>query len=186
MDFPTLHTARLTLREITLDDAPALLDILGDADAMRWYGTDPLSTLQQARQLVDKFAGWRELPAPGTRWGLALREGGPLIGSIGLFKWNPGWRSCALGYELARGGHGQGLMTEALRAALAWGFEQMALNRIEAQVHPDNLASLKLLERLDFKMEGRARQAGYWLGRHQDLINLSLLREESPLAGAER
>ncbi|MCP6726359.1 GNAT family N-acetyltransferase, partial [Klebsiella pneumoniae] len=77
-------------------------------------------------------------------------EGGPLIGSIGLFKWNPGWRCCTLGYELARGRQGQGLMSEALRAALAWGFEHMELNRIEAQVHPDNQASLKLLERLDF------------------------------------
>ncbi|MCD4506165.1 GNAT family N-acetyltransferase [Chromobacterium piscinae] len=184
MDFPTLHTPRLTLREITLDDAPALLGIHGDADAMRWFGTDPLTTLEQARQMVEKFAGWRNLPAPGVRWGLAPREGGPLIGSIGLFKWNPGWRCCTLGYELARGRQGQGLMSEALRAALAWGFEHMELNRIEAQVHPDNQASLKLLERLDFKTEGRARQAGFWLGRYQDLINLSLLREESALAVA--
>ncbi|WP_225548540.1 GNAT family N-acetyltransferase [Chromobacterium violaceum] len=184
MDFPTLHTPRLALREITLDDAPALLGIHGDADAMRWYGTDPLATLAQARQMVEKFAGWRNLPAPGVRWGLALREGGPLIGSIGLFKWNPGWRCCTLGYELARGLQGQGLMSEALRATLAWGFTHMELNRIEAQVHPDNLASLKLLERLDFKTEGRARQAGFWLGRYQDLINLSLLREESALAAA--
>ncbi|ERE02565.1 GNAT family N-acetyltransferase [Pseudogulbenkiania ferrooxidans] len=184
MDFPTLHTPRLTLREITLDDAPALLGIHGDADAMRWFGTDPLATLEQARQMVEKFAGWRNLPAPGVRWGLAPREGGPLIGSIGLFKWNPGWRCCTLGYELARGQQGQGLMSEALRAALAWGFVHMELNRIEAQVHPNNLASLKLLERLDFKVEGRARQAGFWLGRYQDLINLSLLREESALAAA--
>lgn len=184
MDFPTLHTPRLTLREITLDDAPALLGIHGDADAMRWFGTDPLATLEQARQMVEKFAGWRNLPAPGVRWGLAPREGGPLIGSIGLFKWNPGWRCCTLGYELARGRQGQGLMSEALRAALAWGFEHMELNRIEAQVHPDNQASLTLLKRLDFKTEGRARQAGFWLGRYQDLINLSLLREESALAVA--
>ncbi|MEN2427738.1 GNAT family N-acetyltransferase [Chromobacterium vaccinii] len=184
MDFPTLHTPRLALREITLDDAPALLGIHGDADAMRWFGTDPLTTLEQARQMVEKFAGWRNLPAPGVRWGLAPREGGPLIGSIGLFKWNPGWRCCTLGYELARGRQGQGLMSEALRAALAWGFEHMELNRIEAQVHPDNQASLTLLERLDFKTEGLARQAGFWLGRYQDLINLSLLREESALAAA--
>ncbi|UTH76551.1 GNAT family N-acetyltransferase [Chromobacterium sp. IIBBL 290-4] len=182
MDFPTLRTERLILREITLDDAPALLDIHGDAEAMRWYGTNPLATLEQARQMVETFAGWRQLPAPGIRWGLALSGGGPLIGSLGLFKWNRGWRSCALGYELARGRQGQGLMSEALRAALAWGFVHMELNRIEAQVHPDNQASLTLLERLDFKTEGRARQAGFWLGRHQDLINLSLLREESALA----
>nr|WP_199181211.1 GNAT family protein [Chromobacterium alticapitis] len=61
----------------------------------------------------------------------------------------------------------------------------MELNRIEAQVHPDNLASLRLLQRLDFQQEGRARQAGFWLGRYQDLIYLSLLRQDSALAAAE-
>ncbi|KUM03972.1 GNAT family N-acetyltransferase [Chromobacterium subtsugae] len=184
MDFPTLRTERLTLREITQRDAPALLAIHGDADAMRWYGTDPISSLEQARAMVETFAGWRSLPAPGVRWGLARREDDALIGSLGLFKWNRGWRSCTLGYELARACQGQGLMGEALRAALAWGFEHMELNRIEAQVHPDNQASLTLLERLDFKVEGRARQAGFWLGRHQDLITHSLLREDSALATA--
>ncbi|QEL57689.1 GNAT family N-acetyltransferase [Chromobacterium paludis] len=184
MDFPTLLTERLTLREITPDDAPALLAIHGDAETMRWFGSDPLTTLEQASQMVKTFASWRSLPAPGTRWGVALRSGGPLIGSVGLFKWNRGWRCCTLGYELAREHHGQGLMAEALRAALAWGFDHMELNRIEAQVHPDNLASLKLLQRLDFQQEGRARQAGFWLGRYQDLINLSLLREDSALAKA--
>ena len=182
MDFPTLRTERLTLREITQADAPALLAIHGDADAMRWYGTDPISSLEQAREMVETFARWRSLPAPGVRWGLARREDDALIGSLGLFKWNRGWRSCTLVYELARARQGQGLMSEALRAALAWGFEHMELNRIEAQVHPDNQASQLLLERLDFQMEGRARQAGFWLGRHQDLISLSLLREDSALA----
>jgi len=54
----------------------------------------------------------------------------------------------------------------------------MQLNRIEATVHPENQACLKLLERLGFVQEGRLRQAGFWLGEHHDLLQLSLLRAE--------
>ncbi len=176
--FPTLTTPRLHLREIVASDVPALFAVHSDDDAMRWYGVDPLLTLSDAEKLVQTFAGWRTLPNPGTRWGIALRSGGPLLGSCGLFKWNRNWRSCALGYELARAAWGQGLMQEALGTTLQWGFENMALNRIDAQVHPDNTASIKCLQALGFVREGVLRQAGFWLGEYRDLVQFSLLRHE--------
>lgn len=49
-DFPTLETDRLLLREIVASDAPDLFAIHGDAEAMRWFGTDPLTDIQQARK----------------------------------------------------------------------------------------------------------------------------------------
>ena len=176
--FPSLQTERLQLREILPADAPALLAIHGDAQAMRHFGTDPLQTLDEAERLVATFAGWRSLPNPGVRWGLARVEDGQLVGSCGLFKWNRGWQVCSLGYELAQSAWGQGLMSEALRAALDWGFEHMGLRRVEAQVHPDNAASLRLLQRLGFVVEGRLREAGFWAGQAQDLLQLGLLRAD--------
>jgi ribosomal-protein-alanine N-acetyltransferase len=176
--FPTLHTARLLLREITLADAPALFAIHGDWDAMRHFGTEPVTTLAQAEHLVAVFAAWRQTPNPGTRWGIVRQDTGALIGSCGLFKWNRGWGTCTIGYELARSAWGQGHMTEALRAILPWGFEHMALRRVEAQVHPDNTASLKLLTRLGFATEGRQREAGYWGGQVHDMVGLGLLQRE--------
>lgn len=177
-DFPALETPRLLLRELGPADAPALLRIYGDANAMRWFGTDPLTSLQQAEQQIAAFAGWREQPNPGTRWALQCRSSGALLGSCGLFKWNRSWRSCSLGYELGPAAWGRGLMREALHAVLHWGFEQMELERVEAQIHPDNIASLKLAERLGFAQEGRLRQAGFWLGQRHDLLQLGLLRQD--------
>lgn len=176
--FPTLLTPRLQLREIVADDVPALFAVHSDDDAMHWYGVDPLLTMAEAEKLVQVFAGWRNLPNPGTRWGIALRSGGPLIGSCGLFNWNRNWRSCVLGYELGRAAWGQGLMQEALSAALPWGFEHMDLNRIGAQVHPENTASIRRLQALGFTREGVLRQAGFWRGKHRDLVQYSLLRQE--------
>ncbi|BAL94646.1 GNAT family N-acetyltransferase [Rubrivivax gelatinosus] len=182
--FPTLETPRLLLREIGPDDAPALLAIHGDAEHMKWFGTDPISTLAQARALVETFAGWRRQPNPGTRWGLVRRDApeAGLIGSCGLFAWNRGWRKCTLGYELARAACGQGLMHEALQAVLAWGHETMQLHRLEAQVHERNRASLALLQRLGFEHEGRLREVAWWGGQPHDLLMLARLAG-SRLAG---
>ncbi|MDK2125197.1 GNAT family N-acetyltransferase [Parachitinimonas caeni] len=176
--FPTLHTPRLHLREMIESDAETLLAIHGDTETMQWFGTDPLTELAQAQKLVQTFAGWRKLPNPGTRWGIEDVVRGQLLGSCGLFKWDKGWRCCSLGYELARNAQGKGYMREALIAILDWGFHNMALNRIQAQVHPENIASIKLLGILGFAEEGRLREAGYWNGRYHDLLQFGLLARD--------
>ena len=174
--FPTLETERLRLREVIGSDAPAIFAIHGNTELMRLFGNDPLPDLAGAEALIRTFASWRQLPNPGIRWAIEI-EGNPgLVGTCGLFGWNKNWRKCTVGYELAQSVQGKGYMLEALGAALAWGFKEMALNRVEAQVHPDNLASLKLLKRLRFVEEGRLRQGGYWSGEYHDLLQYSLLR----------
>lgn len=145
---------------------------------MRWFGTDPLPDLTAAEALVRVFAGWRTQANPGTRWGIQLLDEPGLIGSCGLFAWNRAWRKCTVGYELAAEAHAHGYMREALTAALAWGFANMELNRAEAQIHPQNLASIRLARKLGFVEEGRLRQLGRWGGQFHDMLQFSLLRRE--------
>lgn len=176
--FPTLQTARLRLREIVADDADALFSIHGDPERMKWFGNDPLVDRDAALALVRTFASWRDMPNPGTRWGIDVLDRPGLSGTCGLFRWNKNWRSCTWGYELSREVEGQGYMFEALCAAIAWGWAQMDLNRIEAVVHPDNAGSIALLERLGFVLEGRLRQAGYWGGGFHDMYQYALLKQD--------
>lgn len=177
--FPTLHTQRLVLREIVPADAPALLAVHGDAESMRWFGSDPLPDLAAAEALVETFAGWRRQPNPGTRWGIAWREDADrLLGSCGLWSWNRAWRRCTTGYELHPSVRGQGLMDEALRAILAQGFGAMGLNRVEALVHPENAPSLRVLQRLGFQSEGLLREVCYWRGQYHGMFSMALLARE--------
>ncbi len=173
--FPRLRTPRLVLRELTAADAPALYAIHADGDAMRWYGADPMTAPAQAARLIETFTAWR-IAGTGWRWGIERRADGVLVGSCGLFRWSRPWRSCTIGYELARDARGQGLMREALAAVLEHGFDVMALNRVEARVHPENARSLAVLAGLGFAREGYQRQAGYWGGAFRDLEQLALLR----------
>jgi [ribosomal protein S5]-alanine N-acetyltransferase len=177
-EFPHLQTSRLLLREITEEDADDLLRIHGDHQHMAWFGTDPLTSLTEAKKVIATFASWRSLPNPGTRWGLQLKERPGLIGSCGLFAWNRGWKKCTLGYELAPEATGRGLMREALSATLEWGFKNMELNRVEAQVHERNTPSLALLHSFGFVQEGRLREVAYWANHHHDLLQYSLLSRE--------
>jgi [ribosomal protein S5]-alanine N-acetyltransferase len=176
--FPTLFTERLVLREITHLDAPALFAIHGNAEAMQWFGNDPLLDIAAAVAMIDTFDGWRRLPNPGHRWGIQLADSEELIGTCGLFKWNRNWRACTIGYELHPAHQGRGYMIEAATCCIDWGFETMQLNRIEAQIHPLNTASLSLAQRLGFVQEGRIREAGYWGGQFHDLLQIALLRSD--------
>jgi [ribosomal protein S5]-alanine N-acetyltransferase len=176
--FPTLETKRLLLREIVHSDASALFEVHGDPESMKWFGVDPLLNESAASKLVDLFASQRSLANPTTRWGLQVKGQDKLVGTCGFFAWNRNWHKCTIGYELHPQACGNGYMNEALLAILAWGFTHMELNRIEAEVHPDNAASLRSIERLGFKREGLLRQVGFWSNQYHDMYQYSLLRQE--------
>jgi [ribosomal protein S5]-alanine N-acetyltransferase len=176
--FPTLTTERLRLREMRKADAPALLALRSDPEVMQWCGDDSVVELAQAQRLIEVYAAWRRMSFPATQWALERREDGRLIGACALSNWRPVTRTCQISYELAREAWGCGYMQEALRAALAWGFPQMSLNRIEARIHPDNSRSRALARRLGFLPEGVLREAGFWGGSHHDMQQGSLLARE--------
>lgn len=176
-EFPILETARLQLREVRASDAPALFAIHSDAPGMRWYGIDPLTRPAQAEQLATVFAGVFTAGV-GARWAVVRRGEDELIGTCGLFGWNRIWRASLLGYELAARMQRRGYMREALQAVLDYGFGPMALHRIQAQCHADNLASIGLLNGLAFRFEGVNRELGFWSGAYHDLNCYGLLAQD--------
>jgi ribosomal-protein-alanine N-acetyltransferase len=175
--FPTLATSRLTLRETSPDDAASLFAVHSDAEGMRWFGTDPMTKPAEADKLIQVFADWWRNRS-GVRWAIERSSDRAFLGTCGLFRWNRSWRSCVVGYELAPFARGNGYMQEALCAAIEYGFETMQLNRVEAQIHPQNEPSIRILERLGFLREGYQRQAGYWGGAYHDLSQFALLRAD--------
>jgi ribosomal-protein-alanine N-acetyltransferase len=84
---------------------------------------------------------------------------------------------CALGYGLDRDKEGQGLMTEALRAAIEYVFTTLNMHRIMANYMPWNERSGKVLAKLGFEKEGFARQFLYINGKWEDHIMTALVNE---------
>jgi ribosomal-protein-alanine N-acetyltransferase len=179
--FPILETPRLLLREIVRADASAILRIRGDAEVTRYNTGDPYESLEDAIALIDDMAllyrQKREL-----RWGITLKgvEGltHGVIGMCGYNYWVAADHRASIGYDLARAFWRDGIMTEALRAVLGFGFAQMSLNRIEADVAVENTASIKLLRKLGFRKEGLQREQFFEDGLYHDLMLFGLLRRE--------
>lgn len=69
-------------------------------------------------------------------------------------------------------------MTEALQAIIRFGFDKLAVNRIEALVMPGNTASVRLLQNLGFQEEGVLREYAYFKEGFHDLHCFSLLKKE--------
>src|ERR1039457_2072884 len=127
-DPPVLRTERLVLRQITESDGEGLFGIFADDQVTEFYAWDRVTDVGQGHELAARTAGkFRQREA--IRWGLVLAR--------------DYWR--------------RGLMSEAVAAVLRFGFEQMALHRVEATVLTGNTASAALLGRAGFEREGVLR-----------------------------
>lgn len=175
--FPTLQTQRLILREITSDDALDVFQIRSDYQVTRYNTGSPYTTIEQARRLIESIRnGYKN--EDELRWGITFKGVGRVIGMVGFNYWHRRDRRASVGYDLAREHWGQGIMSEALRAVIHFGFTRMDLNRIEADCTVENEASARLLLRLGFQPEGLQREQYYEEDRFWDLQLFSLLRRE--------
>ena len=130
--FPVLITDRIVLRELRKEDAADLLVFRGDAEEQR-FNSEPLQTLEQSVALIDEVRG-DYAAQTGLPWALTLKSSGRVVGLFGYHHWDHYHRRADIGYDLARDLWGQGLATEALTAAIRFGFSEMQLNRIEARI----------------------------------------------------
>lgn len=178
--FPVLETARLRLTLPTPADAPRLLTFVKDnrAHFARWdpapaddYYTSGYwrDRLQMAR---DDFRSGRSV-----RFVITRREdpAGRVVGECNFNNFVRGvFQACYLGYRIDHRDEGQGLMHEALTAAIAYVFDEMKLHRIMANYIPVNERSGCLLRRLGFTVEGYARDYLRIAGRWEDHVLTSL------------
>lgn len=176
--FPALVTANLRLRELRRTDARDVLRIFSDAEVTRYYDLDMMTGLEQAESYIDRQA-IRFQKGEVVRWAITQQANDVVIGTAGYVLYTQNAQG-GLGYELARPYWRRGIMSEALGIVIRFGFRTLNLNRIQALVMPENVASAGLLAKLGFSDEGTLRQFAFFKGQYQDLRCFSLLREEYP------
>lgn len=175
--FPEIQTKRLVLKEIQYTDAKDLHEFLSDVEVRKYIGIPPYTKMEETYKEIewyDKIFNTKT----GIRWGIALKNDPTIIGSCGFLNMSQANVRAEIGYELHRNYWRQGIVSEALEAVIKYGFEEMKLNRIEALIEPENVASVKLVERLDFLQEGLLREYEYGAGKFDDLYMYSLLLKD--------
>jgi ribosomal-protein-serine acetyltransferase len=176
---PHLH-----IRSFTLDDLDPLAEVVkaNRAHLSPWLpwaesirsGTDERFYIEMG---IDK-----EARNEGFEAGIFVHN--VLVGSVGLHYIAPDTRATEIGYWLAAGSTGNGVMTTSVRAVVAYAFEVLQLNRIEVRAAADNLKSRAVPERLGFRLEGVLRQAHTLHGALHDLAIYGLLASEWPTPAA--
>lgn len=105
-------------------------------------------------------------------------KNGRVIGSIALNNVIYGaFESCHLGYRMDEQEQGKGYMTEALEAVMTYAFTEFRLHRIEANIMPRNLASIRVVEKAGFNYEGISKKYLKINGKWEDHIHMVALNE---------
>lgn len=175
--FPVLTTQRLTLRQIVPGDAPDHFRLYSNVQVMAAHGTPPYTTITESEERIARHAQ-AVLDQKAIRWAVTRHDEGRLLGTCGFHSITRYHYRAEIGYELHPDYWQMGIMSEAVRAIVQFGFTQMNLHRIEAIVDPTNAASAALLRRVGFTEEGYLRERFYDNGRFVDDWFFALLRHE--------
>ncbi len=172
-----LTTARLFLCPLKQTDAAALFQIHADPEFMRFWSTPPWQSIDQAHS---KIASDQLALAAGEhiRLGIFLKQTEELLGTVSLFHFDWQSKRAELGYGIASPHWRKGYMHEAVSALITYAFQQLDLRRLEADVDPRNLASMRSLEKLGFVQEGLLRERWIVAGEVSDTALFGLLASD--------
>jgi [ribosomal protein S5]-alanine N-acetyltransferase len=157
---PAFATKRLRLRQCQERDVEGLHACFGDPEAMRYWNFPPCKTRQDSERWV-KYLAKATNPYASMAWAVADKRTDKCIGMVNYHHREAHNRRLEIGYILAPARQGRGLMAEAVRAVLGHCFDSLAVHRVQALIHPDNTASIRLVERLGFSLEGGPLR-DYW------------------------
>lgn len=146
-----LETERLKLRQWTLEDVSRVAPIYADADVMRYIGAGlPYSHEQTAQGMAKTIEQYRKLGY--GMWAAEFKDSGEIVGQCGLKYWGA-FEEIEIGYLLAKTYWGQGLAIEAAEAVKDYAFEQLKLDSLIAVIYAENLASIRVAEKLGMQLD---------------------------------
>ena len=176
MTIPIIETSLLLLRPLHVDDFEDFYEYAQDPLVSSQGMWSPYESKDSAREdfnhictLYDRGLMW---------WALEDHTSGKMVGRCELADYDPRDSHAELSYALHRDFWGRGYMTDAAQMVVRYGFEQLQLIRIGAQVFPDNLGSIRVLEKIGMTQEGRLRHYSQVRGKPDDVYIYSVLRTE--------
>lgn len=140
-----METERLLLRTFTLEDAPLIYELNLDPEVIR-YTLDPIKDIDHARQVLEQVILPQYALYDHGRWAVHTKSDTKFIGWCGL-KARSERNEIDLGYRFIKTTWGRGYATEAAWACIKYGFERLKLRRIVGRAMPENIGSLKVLEK---------------------------------------
>jgi ribosomal-protein-alanine N-acetyltransferase len=174
--FPNLETERLLLRRVDANDINEIFALRSNPETMKYIPRPLVKTDEDALEhiaMIDSKIDSNE----GINWAITLKDNPKLIGVIGHYRIKPENYRAELGYMLLPEYHGKGIVSEAVKEAVKYGFQMMKLNSLEAIIDPENHASAKVLEKNGFVKEAHLKEYEFYEGRFLDTVIYSILNK---------
>ncbi|MEZ5957485.1 MAG: GNAT family protein [Hyphomonadaceae bacterium] len=170
MTTPNLAAPGVVLRPLALSDAEALFAAHGDERTHHYWSGPAHRDVAQTRAYIAET-----INLPGAHAWAITEGGGEALGRIGLFAEREGVAD--IGVIMTPAASGRGLASRALKLVVDYGFAQLDLHRIGADIDPDNNASISLFLRGGFQREGLLRSNWKTHLGIRDSVIMSKLRD---------
>ncbi len=157
MTTPTITTSRLSLRSFTFEDTDALHQILGVPGVLQYFPTPDPPEWDRVGKLIERQIKHWEDYGYGW-WAIERLADKQLLGWSGL-QYLPETDEIEVGFLLGKPFWGLGLATESAQAGIEYGFDSLSLQEIVGIVHPENIASQRVLEKIGLEF---VREAEYF------------------------
>jgi ribosomal-protein-alanine N-acetyltransferase len=175
--FPELETERIRLRKIYPDDANEIFLIRSNDKIMRFLDIPRHYSISDSQKLIEA-AEESYKKETGINWAIIEKQSSAFTGYIGFIRMTPEHCRAEIGYALKPECWGKGYMYETINRLVRFGFDEMKLHSIEANVNPLNERSQKVLERVGFKKEASFRENYLFDGKFLDSVIYSLLEKD--------
>ena len=176
VQFPTIQTNRLLLRQFVESDLENVFKGLSDPEIIKFYGVS-YKTIEDTKEQMKFFADL-EKNETGIWWAVCSLDNATFYGAGGLNSLSKEHKKAEIGFWLLKNYWGQGIMTETMPIICNYGFEQLGLYRIEGIVETDNLNCKNAIKKLDFKHEGTMKDFEIKNGRFISLDMYARLKNE--------
>jgi ribosomal-protein-alanine N-acetyltransferase len=174
---PTIRTERLILRGMRTSDAEDMFDYASREEVSRYLTWSPHPDLQHTKDYLT-YIGQRYRTGDFYDWAIEDAESHRMIGTCGFTRFDFASDAAEIGYVLHPDYRGRGLATEAVRAVMAFGFDELSLHRISARYMVENERSRRLMERVGMTFEGVSREAEKIKGQYRSIGRCAILKHE--------
>lgn len=173
--FKNLETNRLLLRRVAVSDIKEIRELRGNTETMKFIPRPLVTTDEEAMEHF-KMIDEKIENNTGINWAITIKGNPKLIGIIGHYRIQPENHRCEIGYMILPHYNGQGIVTEAIKSVLEYGFDDLNMHSIEAVIDPENEASERVLKKNGFVKEAHILENELWNGKFWDTVIYSLLK----------
>ena len=176
-EFPKIETERLLLRKININDADDIFEYASVPEITTFLLWETHRSKSDSLDFI-KFADEQFNNKTSIIWGIVIKNGNKLIGTIDIRNWNMIHNCGEIGYVISKKYWNMGYVSEAMAAVIKYGFKELLLNRVEAHCEEENIGSWKVMEKCRMKFEGVLREKVFIKGRFRSMKMYSILRKE--------